>query len=128
MKKYDNEKIHDGEISLNEQGKNKKLLITACVFTVLSLIVCVIGNFASISFLFKPDNPGAIGFIFLLPIIFIAYICQLVFSGVAISCSSVIIKKGVDYKKPSLSIIIIEVVTVVFSVACLIAMLISVKA
>ncbi len=104
--------------------KSKRLFISSCVFAVLSLIVCVIGNYVSIGFFYKPDGLEALAYIVLIPIMVGAYVCQLIFSIVSISCSSSIVKVGSEHKGGAVALIITEAITMLFSLACLVAMLV----
>lgn len=106
------------------QKRYKRLIVPACIFAVLSLIVCVIGNYVSISFFFKPEGLEALGFIVLLPIMLIAYCCQLVFSIVSISCACSSLKGNNERKSLPISITVIESITLLFSLVCLAVMLV----
>lgn len=104
--------------------KGKKNLIASLIFAVLSLIVCVIGNYVSIDFFYKPEGLEALKYIVLIPIMVGAYVCQLIFSIVSISCASPLLKKESEHKGAGVALVSIEVVTMLFSLACLVAMLV----
>lgn len=124
MKEINKNEPNVGNIGDIYQQKYKKLIVSACIFAVLSLIVCVVGNYVSIGFLFKPEGLEALGFIILLPIMLIAYCCQLVFSIVSISCACSSLKGNKERKGLSISVVVIESITLLFSLVCLVIMLI----
>lgn len=124
MKEINKNEPNVGNVADIYQKRNKRLIVSASIFALLSLIVCVIGNYVSIGFLFKPKGLEALGFIILLPIMLIAYCCQLVFSIVSISCACSSLKGNSERKSLPISITVIESITLLFSLVCLVVMLI----